>query len=323
MRATWTSGKNGTNYGGKIEIESDIYEWYLHDADYRFGIIQENLEATNPTPGLNGTTFRIKIDIPYYRNPDVLALQHPDYPIEIVEGGIPDGAGTVYVCRLQSDRPGEFIPPYLLEPGKTVAKVSTSVVSEMNGIFGTQEAQGAMKLRSQIGKFGEEFTITDKAWRMQGMLGIQFSYTNKEGSLQKVESYLPYAESQLNEKFYSDIEWALWYGKKSTRTGYNGYVKRTGPGLREQLKESWLKPLNGPITETTLKNYLLDIFFSRTDEMDRKVVAFTGSIGRLQFHDALAAKAASFFTLDTNWIEQVSKNPRHMSFGAEFTHYLN
>lgn len=248
-------------------------------------------------------------------------MDHPDYPLEIVERLGQDGAGCVYLVRLQGDNPSLFVPNIYLEAGKMVAKVSTSVVSEMNTQFGTQQSYGSIKLRNQMGVFGEEFTITDEAWRNQGRLGFAVQYTDKQGKIQKKEDYLPYAEAMLNENFYSDIEWAMMYGKKSTTKGYNGYIKRTGPGLRQQLSESWLKPLNGPTTESNYKDFLLNVFFNRNDEQDRKVTGLAGTVQFFQFHDAMAAKAASFFTVDSNFIQQTSTNPRHLSYGAQFTHY--
>lgn len=35
----------------------------------------------------------------------------------------------------------------------------------------------------------------------------------------------------------------------------------------------------------------------------------------------LAAEASSFLTVDTHFTQMLSKNPRHLSFGAQFTHY--
>jgi len=35
----------------------------------------------------------------------------------------------------------------------------------------------------------------------------------------------------------------------------------------------------------------------------------------------LASVASSFLTVDTMFTQMLSKNPRHLSFGAQFTHY--
>lgn len=40
------------------------------------------------------------------------------------------------------------------------------------------------------------------------------------------------------------------------------------------------------------------------------------------FHDMLASEASSFLTVDTHFTKMLSENPRHLSFGAQFTHYL-
>lgn len=63
----------------------------------------------------------------------------------------------------------------------------------------------------------------------------------------------------------------------------------------------------------------MDIFFSREDENNRKVTLMTGTMGSIMFHDLLASSASSFLTLDTHYIS--GNDPRHLSYGAQFTHY--
>lgn len=65
----------------------------------------------------------------------------------------------------------------------------------------------------------------------------------------------------------------------------------------------------------------MSIFFSREDEQNRKVVAMSGTYGSLQFHDMLAGEASGFLTVDSLFNEKISSNPRHLSFGAQYTHY--
>lgn len=69
------------------------------------------------------------------------------------------------------------------------------------------------------------------------------------------------------------------YGKKQTKAAQDGCWIKTGPGIREQLKDSWLEYYNGALTVNRIKDYLMDIFLSRVDEQDRKVVAMTGTLG--------------------------------------------
>lgn len=309
-----TAAKDGNNAGsisgGTVEIDQLIYRWRLQGAEHRYGIILENLESNNTTAGLNNSLIRIKTDIDYYKEPDVLNLEDPEYPLEIVGGPIQDGAGYIYTLRLQTDNPAVYVPSELLAPGRRVNKMSTSVVQELNDRGGTIQSPSSMMLESQIGSFAMEGTVTDEAWRTQGMLTIPFEVNG-----QRVTKYLPMFESKLNETFYQDIEAALWYGKRSTREGFNKYTKFTGPGLREQMKDSWNRYTSGPWTEDLLFEFLMDIYFARIDEDERKTLAFSGTVGKMMLHRLLAARAQSLLTLDTHWISKLSENPRHLSYG--------
>ena len=40
------------------------------------------------------------------------------------------------------------------------------------------------------------------------------------------------------------------------------------------------------------------------------------------FHDMLAGEASGYFTVDTNFIRKATTGPTHLSFGAQFTHYV-
>lgn len=97
----------------------------------------------------------------------------------------------------------------------------------------------------------------------------------------------------------------------------------TTPGIREQLKDSWVQYYNGPMTVNGLKDYLMDIFFTRKDETERNVVGTVGTLGSIMFHDALAAIANGFLTVDTNFIQKIPSNVEtpHLAIGAQYTRY--
>lgn len=83
------------------------------------------------------------------------------------------------------------------------------------------------------------------------------------------------------------------------------YWKKTGPGVREMLKDSWLEYYSGALTTNRLHNYLMSIFFTRKPESQRDVTATTGSMGKFLFHKMLQGEARSFFTVDSHWIDGV------------------
>jgi hypothetical protein len=302
--------------GKTLEVDRDIYRWYLEGSEDKCLRSVENLEraAGNTMPGINRTTFKIKLDEDWFSRPDVLMGEDNEYKIQVIEGPIQDGTGYIYVCQLETDEYTKFLPLDLLDPGKEFSKAWTTVQNEMNTDYGTQSYRGSFMLESQIGAFAQKITITDKAFRRDGMLGIPFTYKGK-----KVEKFLPYAQAKMDNEYYMGIEAQMWFGEKFTGNGPDGYIKRQAPGLRQILKDGWVEYYNGALTETMLKDYLMDIFFSREDENNRKVTLMTGTMGSMMFHDLLASAASGFLTVDTHYIS--GSDPRHLSYGAQFTHY--
>lgn len=315
-------GMTGAKATGVKEIDTEIYRWKLQGAEYKCSRQLVNLEAGNTAPGLGGVPIRVKWDLDYVMYPDVVLPEDNDYPLQVVDGPIFDGDGYIYYLKLQGDNPDNYLPPYLLEPNREFSKSWTSVQSEYNEFFGTQQYPNSFMLESQVGAFAQKVTVTDKAMRDSGRLAVEFLYTdpmtNKE---QKITKFLPMAEAIMHNELYQSMEAQMWYGKKQTQQGPQGYWVKTGPGLRQQLRDGHIEYYNSALTVNRVKDYLLDIFFAREDEQNRKVVAMTGTLGSIMFHDMLAAEASSFLTEDTHFTQMLSKNPRHLSFGAQYTHY--
>ena len=232
--------------------------------------------------------------------------------------------------RIQGDDPQVYLPSSLVEVGKEWSKVWTTTASEMNDRFGTQQAPNLFKLEAQLGTFGQKITVTDKAWREEGKLGIEFLYTDpRTMTEQRVKRFLPMFEAKMYDELYCSVEHQLWYGVKQTKAGPNGYWKKTGSGVREILRDSWIEYYSSPLTVSRLKDYFMDIFFSREAVNNREVVLSTGTLGALMFHDMLAAEAASFLTLDTHFTQRAatnktlgSSNSNHLKFGAQYTEYI-
>ena len=315
-------GMTGAKMGGTKEIPTEVYRWSLQGAEEKSARSVENLEAGNATPGINGQTFRIKLDLDYFANPDVLFGEDNEYPLEIVSGPTQEGSGYIYTVRIQGDDNTVYFPEDLLETNREFNKVWTSTSSEYNERFGTQQAPASFKLENQIGTFAQKLTVTDKAMREEGRIAIDFLYTDpRTGKESKISRFMPMYEAKMNDELYMSMEAQLNFGKKQTKAGHKGYWIKTGPGMRQQLRDSWVEYYNGALTTTRLRDYLMSIFFSREDEQDRKVVAMTGTLGSLMFHDMLAAEASSFLTVDTHFTQMLTTKPRHLSFGAQYTHY--
>jgi hypothetical protein len=79
--------------GGKVEIDDEVYRWYLQGSEEKFCRSMENLESASTVVGLNNVTFRIKLDVDYFRQPDVLMGEDNEYALEIIGDGTTDGVG--------------------------------------------------------------------------------------------------------------------------------------------------------------------------------------------------------------------------------------
>lgn len=309
--------------GGKV-IDTEIVRWRLQGAEYKCARVIENVEPSLTTPGMNNSTFRIKLDLDYYHYPDILIAEDNEYQLQVVEGPIADGTGFIYVVKLMTDNPMVFMPAQFMEAGREFSKVSSAVPIEYNQWFSTQQYPNVFLLESQIGAFAQSIHVTDKAWREGGRLGFEFMHTNSNGQSQVVKKFQPYAEALMVDELYQSMEWALTYGHKTTQAGPDKYWQKTGPGIREQLKDGWIQYYSGALSVSLLQDYLMSIFFGRADESQRSVKLMTGTLGSILFHNALAAVANGFLTVDSHWIRS-AENPGSptpgLAYGAQFTRY--
>lgn len=311
--------------GKMVEIDNEIYRWKLVGAQEKFlrsVEVMDSLDAADAKPGLGRTDFRIKLDEGWYNYPDVIEGEHDDYKLEIVSGPEHDGNGYIYTVRLQTDDFSKYFPSEFLGVGREFSKVWTSVASEFNEDFGTMQFGNSFELECQVGAFAQKFTVTDKAMREDGRLGMPVPYRDeKTGKVKYSEKFISLAEAKNENELYDGIEYAMWKGEKSTSVGKQGYIKRTGPGVRQQLRDGHTMFYNGTLTESMLYDYLDAIFFSRVSEGQRKITAMTGTMGATAFHNMLATSASSFLTVDTHYIQKYGNDPRHLSYGAQFVHY--
>lgn len=310
---------NTTQRSGNVKtIENEVYRWYLQGSEEKLLRQKENLEAANTTPGIGLQTFKIKLDEDWVSSPEVLLPDHNDYPLAIQSGPVPDGDGFIYEVKIQTEDPSVYLPAQYLEVGREFSKVWTTVSFERNSEYGGSYYESAFMLESQVSAFAQELTVTDKALREEGRLGIYITHNGK-----KYNRFLPIAEKKMDEEFRMAKEAQMILGKRSINKDNvnNKYWKRTGPGIREQMKDGFTQAYGTALTEDFIKEYLMDIFFARNDESKRQTTAITGTEGSIQFHDMLAAQARSFLTVDTHYITSAGK-PRHLSYGAQFTHYF-
>lgn len=312
--------------GLKLPLTSNTYTWKLRGFMKQKATVVEKVETTD-RPGEDFQTFIVVLDTDQYKYPDVLTGEDENYPLEIEGKPRRRNLGWEYTLRLQTSNSKLFFPANLLEIGKTFQKQSSSVADEMNEDYGTMQFNTVFELRSQMGNAAMEVQFTDKMLRIdknsnepvQKLKHWRVPFLDNTGKT--YYNFAPMAEAEMWNQLYQDVEWGLVYGKFSTRLDGRGYLKRTGPGLREQLDSSNKLYHNGNLTLIRLEEFFMSIYRGRTDATpsQRKVTLDTGEMGALMFDRMVASEASTFLVLDTFFIS--GKDPRYLSFGAQFTNY--
>jgi len=314
--------------GKKIYLSSNQYSWKLRGHQKQKARVVAVVE-TGTTHGLGKGTFDVVLDLPWYKYPDVLVGQDEDYPVEVV--GEPSPYSTIgwkYTLRLQTDNNNLTFPDALIQVGQEFHKNGTSIADEMNQDYGTMQFNSVFELRSQTGNVAEEVNFSDKALRVdknsgnkvQKLAHWRVPFLDNKGKT--YYNFMPMAEAEVWNGIYEDCEWGLQYGRKSTRVGPQGYLKRTGPGFREQQEDGNVLYHNGNLTLARLDDWISSIFTGRKDatSANRRLVLSTGEQGAIMFHNMVASDASQFFTTDSHYIR--GKDFRHMSYGLQFTHYV-
>jgi hypothetical protein len=325
-----------TEAQGKFEeVDYEVFRWYLEGAEDCAARSVEKMVADGSRPGLNGEVFEIKLNEKWFSKSEVITGEHEDYPLEIVDMVGFENGGYVYKVKLASDINVEF-PEDLLEKGMEFTKVYNINNIEFTRERGGQTYNQKFRMESQIGTFGQEIMVTDKVFREDARTGtktkthdgdylaVPYTYMDKNGKKKSGNKFMMMAQAKMYDELEMSKEYALWLGQKYTSMDDNGYVKRMGPGLRQQMQDGWIQRYSGALTEKMLQEYLMDIFFSRLSQGERKVKAMTGTSGSIIFHDLLAASASSFLTVDSNYVQKTSNGPtsNNLQYGAQFTKYI-
>ena len=234
--------------------------------------------------------------------------------VRIQSGPAPSGGGYAYVCRLQNDDVVAALVAAQAAVGVQWSKMF-SVYEEGGDQSGSTTYAMPMKLRSQLSTLRKEYSITGDAANQALVVALM----DAEGKVYKDYKWLKYAEAEYWIQWHKEKERILWYGQMANGVaGANGRAARTGPCVQELLKDSHVHVYN-TLTETLIREYLLDIFFGRVDMSNRNIVAYTGEYGMLAFHQAMSDASAPFLTVDSKFI---SGEGRDLAFGGQFVKYI-
>ena len=275
-----TSMLNGVS---EETISSNEWEWDLKTANTRPLVVVADVEPSNITKGKYRQTFQIKLDENWYLPGDVInpGTSNKKFQARIVAQGKSNAEGTIYICRMNSDNPQDFIPQVYFNPGQQWGKLF-SQYEEAAEQSGSTQFSMPISLRSRMGKYRKEYRITDYASTEVLAVAVQDS----NGKMHR--QWMRYAEVEFWKQWYREIERGAWYSRSTeTVIGSNGRPVRSGPGIQELLEDSHVEGYSH-LTAKLIEEYLMDIFYSRVKPgSGRHIKGFTGEYGMLQFHRAI------------------------------------
>jgi len=321
------------------EVDGDMYRWTMFADDYRKNRVASFLEAGNSRPGWNSQEFKIGLEEGWYRQPDILIGEDNNFMLEVVGTPIQKGTYFEYTVRLHSSNPNDFVDPQYISEGRYFCKASTSVGMEMNQDYGTTSWGTQIDLQSQLGHYANKFEVTDRIIREEinarksgksgrnstpHLSGYTFSIFNpKTKSIVEKGGFLTFMEAKIIEETQMDREYMMHFGKSTQRMDSTGrYIKRTGPGWRQLVKDGYEMYYNGSLTTNQLQNFFDAIFHTRIPQGSRDIVVSTGSLGMRIFDQMLSDEAGAYLTLDRHYIREIAgEQAGDLEFGYQYKSY--
>jgi len=333
----------------------DDYEWFLvADADVDFRAT-ELLVATNSYPGKGKIPFRIALDRPWLHEPVILKSEAPSLPlIRILGQPIERSVNSwEYEVELQTSDHNAYIPVDYLKPGRRFIDVTTSVSDELNTKYGGDQYGEMFKLQSWTGNFARKAEFTDKFIRAEiaarkegrtmprnmgysiagqtykdGAVGVGYVYQQPfdAGEAGTIEAgvFVSKIEARLEERLMRDREMNFEFGhlEKGVDRESN-MTRKVAPGWRQIVRDGHFKRHNGTLTLSELYEYIAEIFLTRRDHADRRIVLASGEGGVEFLHRLIAQEASQFQYIDTLFTTKRNDpqgyHENELEYGAQFT----
>ena len=117
-----------------IDGGKDEYEWEMVGNAYVPATITQDLLGANTQPGKGCSRFKIALDKPWYHEPVLLKTEDANAPLlRIIGHSRPLGnMSWEYEVELQTSDPLDYISPDVLQPGRVVFFLATTLTVHHN-----------------------------------------------------------------------------------------------------------------------------------------------------------------------------------------------
>lgn len=264
-------------------ITTTAWEWELKGASTRPLVVLEDIDSSNTTKGKFKTTFKIKVDEPWWLPGDVIHPGNKKMQCRVQSQSAKSGNGYIYEVRGMSDDSQWFLSNTYVAPGTQWAKLF-SQYEEGAEQSGSTQYSLPIALSSKMGRYRKMYSVTGDA--AAEVLAVKIP--GPDGKM--YDSWIKYAEVEYWEQWYRELERGLWYSRSTdTVLGSTGRPVYSGPGVQELMEDSHIHNYS-VLTARLIEEYLMDIFYSRVKPgKGRKISGFSGEYGMIQFHRAIEA----------------------------------
>ena len=317
-----------TNGAGRTQtIENREYEWDVmieHDkaiairaAEWK-GAAVTTTSASDDTPGINGTPFKIWLAEKWFGPGAILAFDDKDYQVRVVGEPYQDGDEFVYTVVVADGQDASYVDPQQLAPGKQVSR-NGSAYEEYSDEADIVNYQTPFKLRNQLTTMRMDYDITGDAYSSVMVISFKDPSSGKQTMFWSV-----YQEWIAMRQWYERIDRQTMYSEYNARadgsvhvTGTNGRPVYIGAGLLQQIAPANRVPYT-TLTLDILDTFMSDLSYNILGMGERKFLALTGEMGMKELDRVLRAKATAYSLVDTHF---VSGSGQDLALSGQFTTY--
>lgn len=322
-----------TNYG--MDLDSQLSQYpvkYLEtDDDFTWELIgsaKKNLPlvearltqtgsavAVGDEPGNNVSSFYLVFAERIFTAEHILVgHKNEKYPLQVQDDPVADGNLWVYEVKLITGDPDLFVPVSELAAGTRWSRDWSLVTDTLSNRGGGIHFESPFSMRNTFSMIRMEHTVAGNM--INRPFGTKFAVNNpKTKKAEMFTTWMQYEDFVFDQQFRQEKNRLLMFARSNRGTNgeyynfaNNGYVKKQGAGIRQQMEASGTEYYSNFSIEY-LTDILMDLSEGKLPSDKRHFVARTGERGAVQFHYALQDHAQLFTpTRETSRIFNSSEN---------------
>lgn len=293
-----------TGAGRSKELPTIQYRWPLMGDDEKAITITGNFGDGGSTPGIAGSTFRVRMAEKWFVRNDVLLADSPNYKCRVVEDPYQDGNDYVYVLKLVTNDQTLYIDSTLLTAGKEFSKEYNLASHDYSTESGETTFATPFWMENYMSTYRKKYSVSGAASSRVLEIALMDPKSGKTAT-----TWVKYAEWVFWAQFMEEIERGLWYGNSNISTtdgsvsdkDKNGNPIYSSAGVESQIAPSNIR-LYTKLTERVIRNYLNDLSFGGNDPGPKKYVAFCGRGFMDLFDQAMKDSASKYTLVDSKFI---------------------